>query len=195
MELAVTFISGWGLLIIPLLLLGGAIGAPFPEDLITLTTGYMVYRGFLPMAATLIVLFASIISADLAMYGLGRLLQAKVLPREKLALMASRFQRHGGRVVFFSRFIFGTRGPVFLAAGALRFPLSRFLLADLTAGILFIPGLFLVAFYNGEKVAKLAEYANTIGSVLLVVLVAVGGWALYRKSSRKCRHRSYHSSP
>lgn len=188
MDLAIEVLSLYGLIIIPLLLLGGAVGMPFPEDLVTLTTGYLVYKGVLPFYLSLGVLYMSIMLADCTMYATGYFLQAKVIPKEKLNKAAVSFARWGLALIFGARFVFGARGPMFLAAGALRIPFHRFLIADILAGAIFIPGLFFFAFRTGEgveKVARVIQESSSVVGLIIVFLVITGAAVWYIRKRRQ----------
>jgi membrane protein DedA with SNARE-associated domain len=193
MELAIAVLSDYGLLIIPALLLAGAVGGPFPEDLITVTAGYLAFRGVLPLAPALAVLMASIFLADSLMYWVGRTAGARFLGADKRRRLAARFDRWGVRLVFGSRFVFGTRGPVFLGAGALGVPFRRFLAADVLAGVLFIPGLFFFTYRSGERVdaiLKAIEQGGAAAGWVLLALIAAGAAALFVSRRRAAKDES-----
>jgi membrane protein DedA with SNARE-associated domain len=110
-----------------------------------------------------------IISADLVLYGAGRLFgerllshrwMQKVLSPERRKRLEERFHRHGIKFLLLARVLPPLRTGVFVMAGSSRYPLTRFLLADVIYGVV---GVGLV--YFG-------------GAALLSVIHRLGKWLL-----------------
>ena len=127
------------------------------------------------------------------------------LTEPRLKLGQYLFLRHGGKVVFFARFIATVRAFAALFAGANRMQWRRFLMFNALGGIVWAGAIGLGAYLFGHQ---LHRFAAPIGIALLVavVVVAVAGFifvrrheqALIAKAERELpgpfRHRRHHHS-
>jgi membrane protein DedA with SNARE-associated domain len=99
-----------------------------------------------------------IVSADVALYGIGRLWGQRLfqtrwvkwlLPPERRQRIEGRFHEHGVKILTAARLLPPLRSGVFLIAGTIHFSFVRFLVADLLVagigvGILFFSGKWLI---------------------------------------------------
>ncbi len=122
------------------------------EDPTTITVGLLVRDGQLDLVLALIALFLGIFSGDLLLYALGwfggrRLLRwgsiASRVPTTKAEQLGGWIDRHGWTAVLASRFVPGTRLPLYVAAGATGRKPGRFALW--TAGAVLIWTVVMVA--------------------------------------------------
>jgi membrane protein DedA with SNARE-associated domain len=108
-------------------------------------------------------------------------IQRKVLPPAQQAKIEENFKKRGVMILLAARFTPGVRMPVFLMAGVLRMPLSRFLLAD---GLYAIPGVNLLFwlgyFFTRQFLEALEAVERYRPMVIVAVLAAVGGIILYK---------------
>lgn len=137
------------------------------------------------------VCIVGVVLGDMVIYTAGRLwgtrllrwkwVQKRVLPPEKQAKIEANFDKNGILILLAARFTPGIRTPVFLMAGVLRMPLSRFLLAD---GLYAIPGvnmLFWLAYlFTDQFVSAVHAVEKHRPLVAVAVLSAVGGVVLYK---------------
>lgn len=94
------------------------------------------------------------------------------LTQDRLTLGAYLFRRHGGKVVFFGRFIVLLRTAAALLAGANRMDWPRFLVANAAGGILWACVYGFGAYALGKAVERIATPAAIgLGVVALGVLV------------------------
>jgi membrane protein DedA with SNARE-associated domain len=136
---------------------------------------------------------AGVVISDVLLYSLGRwwgpsLLETgpmkRVIPPAKRQRIEDNFHQYGVYVLLFARFLPAIRSPIFITAGVMRLPLSKFILAD---GLYAIPGvnlLFWLAFWFGDQFRDLVERAvdrvDRIRPLLiLLVIAAAAGFLLY----------------
>jgi membrane protein DedA with SNARE-associated domain len=126
---------------------------------------------------------AGIIGADMALYGVGRLLGRRVfqyrwvnhlLSPERRGRLESQFHRHGVKFLLMARLLPPLRTGIFIMAGSLRYSFALFLLADAAYGVV---GVGLVFFFG---TAIMAVIHRVGGWVVLVAAAAVGVYLLYR---------------
>ena len=93
------------------------------------------------------------------------------------------FRRHGGKVVFFGRFIAILRTFAALLAGANRMPWPSFLVYNALGGIGWAGGYSLAAFLLGRQMEKIS---GPLGLALgIVAVAAVGSAFLFLKRNEK----------
>lgn len=130
--------SGPTLLVWMLLL---ALATLISEDLTCIAAGLLVAQGAIGFVPAVIACGAGIFLGDLGLYGLGRLGRPLIergwlrwLVKDKDLERSRRFlDRRGAQLIFASRFMPGTRLPMYVSAGLLAMPFWRFAL------LLFLP--------------------------------------------------------
>ncbi len=157
------------------------------EDLTCIAAGLLVSHGHLGFLAASIACFVGIFVGDLLLVIAGRWLGERILDRAPLKWLVKPetlegnehwFARQGLRVVFLSRFIPGSRLPLFLAAGVLRVPLRKVATALLIAGLVWTPALVGLSAWTGTAILRWLENYERValwavaGAALLTYLVA-----------------------
>ena len=93
------------------------------------------------------------------------------------------FQRHGGKIVFFGRFVAFLRVLAALLAGVNQMSWPRFLMANASGAIIWATVFGLGAYHLGESIKHLTRPAAfALGAIGLTVLIA---WALFLHSHRE----------
>src|SRR5207302_3105573 len=93
------------------------------------------------------------------------------LDERKLKLGQYLFLRHGGKVVFFGRFVAVLRAWAAFLAGTNRMPWPRFLLFNALGGIVWATVYGLGGYFLGHNVHRLTGPVGTIGLVLAVLVI------------------------
>jgi membrane protein DedA with SNARE-associated domain len=102
-----------------------------------------------------------------------------LLPRAE-AIM----QRHGGKTVFFGRFIAILRFTAAWVAGLGRMPWWRFLFWNALGGIVWATAFGLAAFYGGKAVADAIARYGLFAAAGVVVLLALA-WVVFHFGKRR----------
>jgi membrane protein DedA with SNARE-associated domain len=177
------------------------------EDLTTITAGILISEGTLSPLTAFIGCFLGILIGDGLLYLLGLTLGRralklpilrKILPESKVNKGEIWFRDHGLMVVLISRFVPGTRLPIYFAAGLLGSKAKFFLLAAALAVLIWTPLLLFGGWYFGENFLTWIE-VNTdspllmsiFGVVLLYVLVRVGLKLTDWRTRRRAKSRLY----
>jgi len=182
-------------------LLASGLGFPIPEEIPVVTAGVLVGHEDTPFKwyIMLPVVIAGVVVGDGFLYGIGRLwgsrfltsgwVQRRLVTPEQRAKIEKNFHDRGIAVLLGARLLPGIRTPIFIMAGVLRVPLTRFLLAD---GLYAIPGvnlLFWVAYLLTDQVVEIFKRIEQYRPlVVFAVLCGVAGvliqkYALNRKVS------------
>jgi membrane protein DedA with SNARE-associated domain len=106
-----------------------------------------------------------------------------VLPRAERIM-----QRHGGKTVFFGRFVAILRFTAAWVAGLGRMPWWRFLFWNAAGGIAWAVLVGLVAYYGGSAAADAIQRYGIFAALGVIVLV-VAGWAALHYGKRRLEKR------
>lgn len=173
-----------------LLLVGGGLGLPVPEELVVLTAGVLAGQGRVDLFAAGLTCYLGVLAGDLLLYTIGRRAGPRVLERrhfrrlftpERVRWIEERVQRHGALTIVLARLTAGLRAPTFLIAGVSRLPLRRFLLADAAAALFTVSLVLLLGYHFGTRVTpvlrRIGAWEHTVvailaGATLLWMLVA-----------------------
>lgn len=159
------------------------------EDLACVAAGVLAARGSIPLVPGIIAVYAGIVFGDQVLYLLGRSLGRAIVTRrpmrwlltpEDLDRATEWFGRKGMGVVLTSRFLPGTRFPVYVAAGVLRAGFVRYALWLMVIGAIWTPALVgasYLAARSGRDLIESMPGATWVWAVLGVVgLAALGRW-------------------
>jgi membrane protein DedA with SNARE-associated domain len=183
---------GYGL--VGLVVMLESMGAPLPgESLLIGTALYCATTHKLDIGWVILVAIVGAVMGDNLGYLIGRSLGFRALARwgrhvglteERLTLGRYLFRRHGGKVVFFGRFIAVLRTFAALLAGANRMPWPSFLLWNALGGIGWAGGYTMAAYLLGSQVEKISGPIG-IGFGIVAVLVIAGGFAFLKRNEKR----------
>src|SRR6185312_1500527 len=163
-------------------------GIPLPGETALIFFGVLASQGNYNIAAVIAVAAAAAIIGDnLGYWLIGRLGGRALFHRNRwlkrwsdslLPRAESIMQRHGGKTVFFGRFIAILRFTAAWVAGLGRMPWWRFLFWNAAGGVVWATAVALVAYYGGKAAADaIARYglfaAGGIAAVVVLALAAV----------------------
>ncbi len=186
-------LAHYGYGVVGLVVMLESMGAPLPgESLLIGTALYCAATHRLEIGWVVAVAVAGAIMGDNLGYLIGRSLGFRLLARwgsriglteDRLTLGRYMFRRHGGKVVFFGRFIAILRTFAALLAGANRMPWPSFLIYNALGGIGWAGGYSLAAFLLGRQMERIS---GPLGLALGIVAMAVVGSAfLFLKRNEK----------
>ena len=157
------------------------------EDAATVIVGMMSAAGTIPIAAALAALYVGIAGGDLGLYGLGNLASRNDWARRLVPADTYETARRGlGRrlimAVAASRFLPGTRLPVYTACGFLRMPLGRFSATVAFATIVWTTLLFGASYTFGRWAAdEIGIWRWPAGLAAAGLVIVVGRLAAHRR--------------
>jgi membrane protein DedA with SNARE-associated domain len=124
-----------------------------------------------------------ILCADMALYGIGRwwgprLFQFRwvnrLLKPERRQRIEGKFAEHGLKLLLMARLLPPLRTGVFVIAGAIRYPFTRFVAADAGYAVVGVG----IVFFGGTGVIEALKHAGHWAAYVLAVVIAT--YALYR---------------
>ena len=177
------FVQTHGTWFVAVVIFFESMGLPLPgESLLIALSIYAATQGGIDIYAALGWAVVGAVMGDNAGYLIGRKLGRRALLRwgGKVGLTEKRitlgdylFDRHGGKVVFFGRFVAVLRTFGAVLAGATNMPWSRFLVWNGLGGLCWVVGYGGAAFLVGDNI-KL--FLGPIGMTLGVIALGLIGW-------------------
>ncbi|HMP02299.1 MAG TPA: DedA family protein [Gemmatales bacterium] len=153
---------------------------PFvPEELAVFGIGTMASRQNFTIWMPWLACIVGVLGTDVVLYGIGRLggsrffelgLVKRFIPVERRQRILEGFHGHGAKFLATGRLLPGVRTAIFMVAGAIRFPLPRFMLADLVS-VPIVSIFYFGSFFFAEVMAKLIDNLHKTQYVVLFVLV------------------------
>jgi membrane protein DedA with SNARE-associated domain len=171
----------YGLVLLFLLVAMESAGVPLPGEAALITAAVLAHDHY-GIVAVIAVAAVGAIVGDNVGYWLGRLGGRKLLERwsvtrryaERAHPPSERFfKRHGGKTVFFGRFIALLRVTAAWLAGISRMHWWQFAAWNAAGGILWATGIGLLAYYAGKAAADAVGRFGLYGAAAVIVLVAV----------------------
>jgi membrane protein DedA with SNARE-associated domain len=135
-----------------------------------------------------------VLVSDVLLYCIGRWYGSRLLtyrwvqrlmPPATQQRIRENFHHYGVNILVFGRLLPGIRVPLFLTAGLMHLPVSRFILADGLGAVLGNGVLFTLAYWFGDQFRELVEQARSEVMhfrpvVILTAILAAGFYFLYR---------------
>jgi membrane protein DedA with SNARE-associated domain len=169
-------------------------GLPLPGETALITFGILASNGNYEIEWVIVLAAAAAIIGDnLGYWGIGRWggralferwewlnrYQHHVLPRAERIMV-----RHGGKTVFFGRFIAVLRFSAAWLAGLGKMEWWRFLFWNAFGGIVWAVGVGLAAYYAGEAAQRAIEEYGIFAAAAVVALLVIGVLASHLLSRR-----------
>jgi membrane protein DedA with SNARE-associated domain len=192
------FVTHHGLPLLFVAVLIESFGVPLPGETALIAFGVLASQGRYGIGWVIVAAAAGAIVGDnLGYWLIGRLggralferwgwlkkYTQRVLPPAE-ALIA----RHGGKIVFFGRFVSILRYTVAWVAGLARMDWWRFLLWNAAGGIVWATGVALIAYYLGSAASDAIQRYG-LYAALAVAAGVVLGWFVLRRIRRRIEPR------
>jgi membrane protein DedA with SNARE-associated domain len=182
----------YGYLAVMLLVGLESLGIPLPGETALLTASAYAAAGHLSIAGVIAAAAVGAVLGDAGAYWIGRTGGLALVRRygrllrvddAKLERAQKFFRRHGGKTVFFGRFVSLLRMLAALLAGVTRMPYGRFSLYNATGGLCWALLVGSLGYAFGRQLPQLEHAVGQAGvlvvllAALLVALILAGRWA------------------
>ena len=192
------WLSSYGYIVVFFLVMGESLGLPVPGETALIAAAlYAGSTGNLEIEKVIIVAAAAAIVGDNIGFAIGRYGGAKVLVKygHKVRLHEGRlrigiwlFRHHGGKVVFWGRFVSILRTYAAFLAGANRMSWSRFLVFNTTGGILWAIVFGLGYYLFGDILQRLSTTIDVgLGALGILAVVGFVLWMRKREASLQAK--------
>ncbi|MSN95822.1 DedA family protein [Campylobacter sp. FMV-PI01] len=184
MEDMLTYLSTYGYIILFAYTLGGGMVA-------IIAAGVLSYAG--KMDLTLIIIVASISNflGDTLLFYLGRYNKQAIMPYFKkqtrnLALAQILFKKHGGKIIFFKKYIYGLKTLVPIAIGLTKYSFGKFSIINLISSIIWAISLGFLSYYMADLLIDFFKFMEKKPWITpLILLFILGVIVFYFKKATK----------
>lgn len=183
----------WALLLLFVLVALESFGLPLPGETALIACGVLASQGVLSIVAVIVIAIAAAIIGDNLGYWTARKGGRPLLYRYRLTRRAAErylprgerfFARHGGKAVFFARFVAVLRVTAAWSAGLSRMNGWRFFAWNAAGGIVWATGIGLISYYLGDVVAKAIGTYGLYAAAGALILSALG-YLIVRRIQRR----------
>ncbi len=170
---------------------------PVPADVVALTGGFLSGRGVTSPVLTFLVVWTCNVGTALLMYWVGRRYGTSffsgrvgkmILQPRQMVRLGALYQKHGGKVIFFSRYLPGFRAvvPVFAGTSGMTFWRTAIPIA-LASGLWYglIVYLGATAGEHWEQIRASVESSGRWLTVAAVILFIVLAWFWWKTRGEK----------
>lgn len=187
-------LESYGYLAVLLLVGLESLGLPLPGETALLSASAYAAAGHLSIVGVVAAAIAGAVLGDAGAYWIGRTGGLAVVRRyghvlriddARLERAQGFYRRHGGKTVFFGRFVSLLRILAALLAGVTRMPYARFTLYNVAGGICWATLFGTLGYAFGRQLPKLEHTVGQVGALLgllvalLVVVGLVGPWLVH----------------
>jgi membrane protein DedA with SNARE-associated domain len=162
-------------------------------EVVLLPAIFLATTGRLDMAVVVGIAMIATLISDAFWYGLGRRFPVKVIGRlsERLSGkvlngVEQTFNAGGGRILFMSKFVYGTRTLVQVLAGVHKMPLRSYLpinMAGVLAATLVVIALSWLVVGTSYRIDELMQHMEV--AFLLFVMVTLSGFFLFSRMMKR----------
>jgi membrane protein DedA with SNARE-associated domain len=169
---------------------------PIPSEVILPFAGFASQQGDLNAVSAWLAASAGSLAGALVLYGIGAFIgeeRLRELSRKRWFVFFGEkdfdrgdrfFERHGGQVVFFARFIPLVRSVVSVPAGLERMPLGRFALLTLAGSAIWNAVFITAGWVLGDNWDRVERFVGPLSYVVVAVLAVAGLFLIVRKVRR-----------
>jgi len=172
-----------------------SLGVPLPGETALLTAAALAAAGHLSLVGVIVAAAAGAIAGDTAGYWIGRTGGLPLLRRygrilhldeSKLSRARNFFDRHGGKAVFFGRFVSLLRMWAAALAGVTEMPYPRFAAYNVAGGVSWAVLFGALGYGFGRTLPRLENAVGRAGAMLSLLaatavgLVFLGRWVVSR---------------
>jgi membrane protein DedA with SNARE-associated domain len=187
------FFTHNGLPVLFVVIMLESFGIPLPGETALIAFGVLASQGHYDITWVIVVAAAAAIVGDnFGYWVIGRWLGPRIFAHRWFKKYADRFlpraerimAKHGGKTVFFGRFVAILRFTAAWLAGLGRMEWWRFLFWNASGGIVWATAVSLVAYYGGRAAADAIARYGALGAAGLVLVLLIGWYVLHRAKKR-----------
>jgi membrane protein DedA with SNARE-associated domain len=178
------FITSHGLPLLFVIVMLESFGLPLPGETALIAFGVLASQGHYSIVSVIVVAAtAAIVGDNLGYWLIGRLGGRRLFERwgplrryaERFLPAAERLMaKHGGKIVFFGRFITVLRYTAAWAAGIARMDWWKFLFWNAAGGICWATAVGLVAYYAGNAAADAIQRYGIYAAAAIAAAAVIG---------------------
>jgi undecaprenyl-diphosphatase len=192
----ISTIGNWGYALIflaPFLESSAFLGVLVPGETVVVLAGFLASQGYLELRYCIIVIALGAILGDSTGYALGKAIGREYFFRHERLFLFKRghlqkvegyFARHGGKTVFWARFVHLLRALTPFTAGMSAMPYGKFALFNVAGGIIWTVCFTSLGYFFGQSWRLVERWAGRAGVFVLFMILVIALFVyLYEKLS------------
>ncbi|MBN2245145.1 MAG: bifunctional DedA family/phosphatase PAP2 family protein [Candidatus Aminicenantes bacterium] len=188
-----TMLGHWGYLIIFMMAFlesSAFMGMLVPGETVVVLAGILASQGYFDLGDCLVLIALGAILGDSVGYILGKAIGRGYMEKHsrffflKLKHIQKAdvyFDRHGGKTIFIGRFVGFLRAMAPFAAGMSKMPYVRFLIYNVTGGILWAVTFTILGYFFGQSWQQIEKWYGKVGAFVLFSVVVGAGFVYFYK--------------
>jgi len=172
MESIIDSLSTYGYIILFFYSLGGGMVA-------IIAAGILSYAGKMDLNTSIAIAFIANAIGDSLLFYISRYNKAQVMPylkkhKRKLALSYLLMKRHGDKIIFFQKFVYGIKTLIPMGIGMTKYSALKFNILNIISAFIWAVGLGYLSFSTGKTLTKFLTYFSTypwLGPLILASLL------------------------
>ncbi|TSC76091.1 MAG: DedA family protein [Parcubacteria group bacterium Gr01-1014_33] len=180
-----------------LFLAGSGAGLPVPEEVTLFVGGYLAHTGATHLFSTIYVSTLGLLAADVIGYHIGKyagdwvyhtVLKHSPYLVSLIAKAQKQFEKHGEKMVIYTRPLMGIRGAVPIFAGHFGLNFKRFMMYDILVSVPWAILLISISYYLGtgiDLITETREIKHIMYAVIALALISYSGIQFIKKQRAK----------
>ncbi|QKF61119.1 DedA family protein [Campylobacter curvus] len=185
MQDIINSLSTYGYIILFLYTLGGGMVA-------IIAAGVLSYAGKMDLSISITVAAISNAIGDTLLFYLSRYNKGAIMPylkghKRKLAYAGVLTKKHGDKIIFFKKFIYGLKTLVPVAIGLTKYPFYKFSVINVISSIAWACILGILSYWAGDFFIKASDYISDHGYIMPVAMLCLFGgiWYFLKKVTKR----------
>jgi membrane protein DedA with SNARE-associated domain len=193
------FLEHWGYWAVMVGLFGEDAGLPLPGEAVLISASFLASKHTLHLFCIIPIAIAACILGNSVGYWIGHRFGKKLIrwlthlsiDPQDVNVAKDLIRRHGGKTIFFARFIVGLRTVAGLLAGTLGMERRRFFKFNAMGAVMWVTVMSMIGYLFGATLATFESYFEYASWSIAAVLFAIGYllWRRYKKSFAKRNHQ------
>ncbi len=157
-----------------------------------IAAGMLSYAGEMNLSIVIVIAAAANFIGDTLLFYLGRYSKKEIMPYWKkqsrsLALAQILFKKHGAKIIFFKKYVYGLKTLVPIAIGLSKFSFNKFSVINLLSAIVWAMSLGLLSFFAGDILIRFFEFIKTQPWIMPIIMLSIFGLVIlyFKRVTRK----------
>lgn len=185
MEDTLTSLSTYGYIALFIYSLGGGMVG-------IIAAGVLSYMGKMSIEISITIAFIANAIGDSLLFYISRYNKELIMPyiknhKRKLALSHLLMKKHGDKIIFFQKFVYGIKTLVPLAIGLTKYPLLKFTIINTLSALIWAIFLGYGSYRFGSVFKQIINYISANPWLMPIIIIALflGVWAYFEKFTKK----------